>query len=938
MIWSATGPTVRGTLVGRVEEFDALSIFVGRVMDGLSGSLVVLGEAGIGKTSLLKAVSGEFADVRFVVAVGTESEQPLAYAGLQQLLSSFMDGVDQLPLPQRSALRAALGIELGSVADRFLIGLATLTLLAGAARERPLVVLIDDAQWLDAESLAALSFVGRRIEVDSLGLLITVRGDPDAEPPTALAGWPVLRLTGLDQAAATGLLHDRHGNAISAEVAERLFTGTGGNPLALITVAAWLSKEQRSGREPLPDPLPVERQLEELFSAQVRSLPAPTRQLLLLAAAGSPGDHAVFWRACALLALSADDVDAAAEAGIITVGEGVWFTHPLVRSAVYGDASPAGRRAVHGALAAATDLDVDPDRGSWHLAAATVGPDEQVAAALERSSQRAAERGGHTARAAYLRRAGELSVDATMRASRLLAAAQTYYLSGNLEAAQRLLKELPDPLPGAVQADRDHLQMMLEIAASRPRAVASIVLRNIVENGSLQLRQTRDALFEAIHSVILTGRFESPELAHRVALAALSAVSEELTPTTSEDRLLKAFATRIMGDYPSTVALLREATAGGGAEVPMNGMTWFAMNTYAYTELWEVHAERELLQGMALRLRAQGALSGLGVILVHLGGLAVRQGEFAVAEVHYAEATSLLHLLGSPGPELYATLHLAWQGREVELRELTGIARKVFDEPLGMGLVLGLGNYSLLILELSLGRYEQALAHANQLYADDSPATGSLCLPAMVEAATRSGDHAAAQRALDRLSGRAKAVDNSYVSGMLSRSAALVSKESTAEERYLSAIADLGSAGVATDLVWAHLLYGEWLRRQQRRSDARIELRIAYEAFLHMGARLWADRARRELIATGERLFTPAPAIGEPVLTAQEASIAALAAQGLTNQEIATQLFIGVSTVEYHLTKIFRKHQLTSRRQLRKLLLQPPGPAPGRVTPGVTPG
>lgn len=922
-----------GTIIGRDEESDAVGKFLRQVRDGSSGALVVLGEAGIGKTALLRASFSAFAGMRFVAVAGTESEQPLAYAGLQQLLSSFMEEIGNLPIPQQAALQIAFGIESGPAPDRFLVGIAALTLLAGAARERPLVAVIDDVQWWDAESLAVLGFVGRRIEVDSLGLLVTVRGDPAGEAPTALAGWQLLRLAGLDRAASTKLLADQHAKGMSAAVVGKLFEGTGGNPLALITVAAWLSGDQRSGRRPLPDPLPVGRHLEQLFSFEVRTLPAATRQLLLLASAAASGDSAVFWRACSLLALSAADVDAAVEVGIVRLETGVSFSHPLVRSAVYADASAAARREVHAALAASTDVEVDPDRRSWHLAAATVGPDEQVAAALERSSQRAADRGGHTSRAVFLRRAGELSVDAPLRTSRVLASAHAYYLAGLPEAAQALLQELPDQLPGGVRAGRDHLQMMLEIAGSRPRSVALIVLRNIADNPGQQPRQIRDALLEALHSVILTGRFGSPELAHTVAVAALSAVSDDSTPMTSADRLLKAFATRITSGFPSTVALLREAVDAGGEELPTSGITWFAMHTYAFTDLWDVRGEAESLRRMTVTLRAQGAVSGLIMTLLQLGGLAVRGGEFAAGEVHYAEAAGLLHALGSPGPDLHTTLPLAWQGQEAKLRQLAEMAEQIFGEPLGMGLVLGVMNYSLLILELSLGRYEQALVQANLLFDEDAPVTGSLCLPPMVEAAIRSGDQATARKALDRLSSRAAAVGNTFVRGLLSRSTALLSGDATAEGHYLSAIDDLGVDGMATELTWAHLLYGEWLRRHQRRSDARTELRIAYEAFLRMGARLWAERARRELIATGERMFTPTPPTGEPTLTPQEANIAALAVQGLTNQEIATQLFVGVSTVEYHLTKIFRKHQLTSRRQLRQLLPQPGSPA-SAPTPG----
>ena len=914
--------------IERESESAQLESFVGRLREGLSGSLAILGEAGSGKTSLVSRLRATSTDVRSVVVVGTEAERLLPYAGLQQLLLPFLKMAEDLPPPQEHALAVAFGTRTGSAPSRFLIGVATLTLLARAAHDQPLLCLFDDAQWLDAESVAAIGFVGRRVEAESLGLLAAVRADGDAGLPHGLDGWAALRLTGLDAEQSGRILSARYGPAISADVVRLLSAGTRGNPLALVTVADSLSANQRLGRSVLPDPLPVGPLLEQLFSVQVAALPAPTGALLLLASAGGPGDQAALWKACSLAGLSPDHLDAAVAAGIVDLAAGISFRHPLVRSAVYSGASAADRRAAHATLAQATDPSTDPDRRAWHLAAATLEPNEDVAAELERSSDRAANRGGLTARAALLQRAGDLSVDQHQRTRRLLLAAQAFALTGNWVTVQELLDRLPPHLVGPIAVQRDGLRAALAMGLSQPGAIAETILQGLRTSTSSSTRATRDALLEAVQVVILTGTFGDQDVAVQVGEAAMAASSDVVEPLSAADRLMTAFAARILNrDSPMFYDLLRAALPPADTDEETSETSTLTLTWYAYGELWNLPGQRKLMQGLERRLRAEGALPSLALVLFWLGLIDVKEGHLKSADVQYTEATGILESLSSPAPELYKSLLFAWQGRDEDVRRLAVVAQRVFGEQLGLGLALSVANHSLLLLEVSLGRYAEGLPVAVALLAKDSPVSGSFSLPTIVEAAVRAGDPALAERALDRLATRAALIANPYVLGLLARSKALVcGEEPDAEAHYAAAISHLGNSTARPDLAWAHLLYGEWLRRRRRRADARAELRTAYESFIDVGAPLFAERARAELAATGERISMKSVSPDAPALTPQEARIAALAVVGATNQEIATQLFISASTVEYHLTKIFRKHRLTSRRELRQLL--PPSSTP----------
>ncbi len=910
--------------VGREAERTRLDQFVSRVRDGMSEALVVVGEAGIGKTSLLATVRSPAEDVRCVWVTGAPSEQFLAYAGLHRLLLPFLSGIDQLPQPQQEALRLAFGLQSGAVPDPFLVSVGTLGLLAEFAVVSPLICIIDDAQWLDRESLTAVAFVGRRLQAEGIGLLLGVRTDDNVDLPVELGGLGVMALTGLDEPAAARLLKEHSSDAMHPQVVRRLFAGTRGNPLALITVAEALTRDQQVGRAELPEPLPVGRHLEQHFLRRIRSLPERTRLLLLVAAAAPPGDVALTWRACAALNLLPDDADPAVAAGVLNIVGTVTFRHPLIRSAVYSAASGAERRRIHVALGETTDP-ADPDRRAWHLAAAAVAPTEAVALELERSAERAGVRGGYTVQAAFLRRAAELSGSRSLRVERLLGAAEASFVAGDRDAALSLVDELGDDLPTSLHNRRERVRTSLSVTRTRPSELPGVILARLAAPGRHDVRSDRDALLEAMSAVLIAGRYTPPGTGLLVAEAVRRAVSDPTEALTFPDRLMHAHAARIIDGHQVSTGLFRTLLAGEVPPLEANPVTVIPLVTTACEDMLDLVRLRGLFDGMEGRLRAQGAIPALSMVMYALAGIDTRAGRFEQAAMRYTEATDITASMGNPTSTAQQMLLLAWQGREAQTRAVADAAFATFGEPVGVGMVVAIVDYGMAMLELGRGHYAQALAHTQHLFTEDLPGIGTTMLPIMVEAAVRCGDRGAAGAALDRLASRAVAAGSPYALGGLARSTALTmtGDDECAEGNFRRALEYYEITDLATDLAWTHLVYGEWLRRLRRRADARVQLRSAYEAFLAMGATVFAQRARAELMAAGERLVEPRGSGGARLsLSPQETRIAVLAAQGSTNQEIATHLFITASTVEYHLTKVFRRHHLTSRRELRQLLQQ----------------
>ncbi|MBL7253209.1 AAA family ATPase [Paractinoplanes lichenicola] len=866
--------------VGRHEEQQALAALVAGVRDGCSGTLVLVGEPGTGKTSLL----GRVGDVRVVAIAGAEPEMCLGYAALHRLLRPWLPLLDTLPGPQRDALRTAFGHLGGGPADRYLVGMATLTLLAEASTPEPLICVIDDAQWLDRESADALTFVARRLHAEALGLLFATR--PDGLAP--LGGLPAITLPGLPGDDARDLLTASVAGHLDDAVAGQLVDGTGGNPLALVELARTLDPGQLAGLVPLPGPLPVGDLLETHFLRELHPLPAPARLLLLLAAAAPPGDPSLLWRAALQLGIAADEADVALSAGILT--ESLDFRHPLIRAAVYRGADPADRRRVHAALAAVHDPVREPDRHAWHRAQATIGLDEEVAALLER----AAERGGHSVRAAFLARAADLTPDPRAQAARLVAAARAHLVLGDPATASRMLDRaepgLDRPVPRALARQA---RARAEMYAGRPapgtlfEAAASIA--------ALDPALSRTMMFEALQAMLISGdQATMGELARTV-----------LASPAYADPFLLGFAARIAGDYRTAVPLLREALAAVDTD---DGLPLAVISVLAADDLWDEDAGRLAWRRLESYDRRHGALGSLRTTLAVGVAWELRAGRFDAAEALQEELAELSRVVGQPycGDAQRIEL-LAWQGRESAVRALAADAT---------GLDFLVRN-SLAVLEISLGHYPAALACVLPSFDWDKPGAATRSLHEIVEAGVRSGDHEVAKAALVRLEDRAPLSGTPWALGLLARCRALLADD--ADAFYREALDLLGRTTIVTELARTHLLYGEWLRRRRRRADARTQLHLAHDLFTRMGAAAFVSRTRSELLATGEHP-RPRHLPFDSDLTPQERQVAGLAAAGATNSEIAARLFLSTSTVEYHLTRIYRKLGITSRRRLAAAL------------------
>jgi DNA-binding CsgD family transcriptional regulator/tetratricopeptide (TPR) repeat protein len=912
---------VPDVLVGRSADCRALDDLVEAIRRGLSRSLVIVGEPGIGKTSLLRYAAQAAGGVRTVIVAGVESEVRLGFAALHRMLVPFLDRMGGLPAPQRDALGSAFGLAAGPPADRFLVGLGALALLADVAVEQPLIWLIDDAHWLDRESLEVLGFVGRRLYADSIGLLFGAR---EASPElAALDGLPTRHLGGLEPVAARALLATTVSGSLNARVAARLVTETGGNPLALLELAGQLTPAQLAGRSPLPPRLPVGRRMQGHFLRQVKMLPPATGSLLLLASAASSDDPAALWRAAALLDLGPDAADPAVAQGTISLHPRVAFRHPLIRSAVYEGARSGDRRQVHEALASIAGRDGYPDQAAWHRAAATVVPDADVAADLERSAERAERRGGYVAQATFLARAAELTPDARERAVRLVAAAQAHLVAGDGALAEASLDLAgPELAAAGMHVAAQRLRASIAVFFSRHKDAPALLLDTVAAVDPPDGPLIREMLFEAMQAALVARQYTTGTTVVEVAHAALRAPRDAARAVTGTDLLLDGFATRGAVGYPPAVPLLRAAVAAlftdeqpAPAGIPATILGWFAAD-----DLWDDHGRRAMLGRAEAVQRRHGALGALRITLAGLTTGEVWAGRPGEAEARYLEAAEISASIGVPAPATTGVLLelRAWQGREQESQALAEMTAQ-WGQQRGAAILEAFALMGLTVLELALGRYPEALGWGKRIYDDDPPGFGNRILPEIVEAGARGGDLRAAHAALGRLADRATASGTPWALGMLARSRALLAQDADAETFYRAAIAHLTGTSVRTELARAHLLYGEWLRRQKRRKDARSQLRTACGMLDAMGAAAFARRTRAELLAAGDTPHQPAER-PTPDLTPQEAQVSRLAAAGATNAEIATHLFVTTSTVEYHLSKVFRKLDITSRRQLATAL------------------
>ena len=910
-------------LLDRLPERAALSGLLDAARAGRSGALVVRGEPGVGKTALLEYAIESAAGLRVARVAGVESEMELAFAALQQLCAPMLDKLAGLPDPQRDALGVAFGLNIGAAPDRFLVGLAALSLLSEAAEQQPLLCVIDDAQWLDRASAQALAFVARRLLAEPVALVFATRelGEEYRRLPELLVG-------GLGEGDARELLSSVIGGPLDERVRDRIVAETRGNPLALLELPQGVP-----GVPGVPAVPGVPGRIEDSFRRRLEVLPAATQRLMLVAAAEPAGEPALVWRAAERLGIGAEAVAPAADAGLLAIGERVTFRHPLVRSAVYRAASPAGRRAAHQALAGATDPQADPDRRAWHRAQASPGPDEDVASELERSASRAQARGGLAAAAAFLERAAALTLDPARRAERALAAAQAKYQAGEFDATLALLGTAEaGPLDQLRRAQVDLLRGQIAFSSSRGSDAPPLLLKAARQFEPLDPRLARETYLDALAAAQFAGRLALGGGMREVAEAARAAPPPP-GPARGPDLLLDGLALLVTEGYPAGAPVLRQAvSAFRGTDVSTEeGLRWLWLASYAAGIVWDYPSWDVLSDRQVTLARDAGALIALPIALSTHAGVHLFAGEFTEAASMVAQAESVAEVTGSSLAPYGALALAVFRGRETQAAELIQTATDDVGRR-GEGGGLSSVQWADAVLCNSLGRYEEALAAA-QRASEDSPAVrfASWALVELVEAAVRSAVPERAAGALQRLSGIARACGTDWALGAEARSRALVSDGEDAESLYREAIDRLGRAGLRWDLARARLIYGEWLRRQRRRRDAREQLGRAYEIFDSIGAAAFAERARIELRATGGHARQPTVQTPD-TLTAQEALIARLAGDGASNPKIAAQLFISPATVAYHLRKVFTKLGISSRSQLAPALPARQGSAPP-VTP-----
>ncbi len=882
---------------------------------------MIRGEAGIGKTALINyAVSAadDFLVVRFT---GAEAERELGFAALHRLLTPILHQIERLPSPQRDALNSALGLAAGPPASGFLVGLGVISLAANAARARQcLLCVIDDAQWVDTESIEALAFWGRRLHAEGIALIFAEREEAQTSP---LDGFPTLEIDGLTDKAARTLLATESGFGGDRQFADRIITEARGNPLALVEFAKDPHLDQLIGAAANLQPLPLSRRLEERFARQTRSLPVDSQMLLLLAAADSTADTAFLLRAASVLGVKTDAAAAAEAAGLVVLGSTVAFRHPLIRSAIYGGARPADRRAAHRALAAATDSEADSDRRAWHLAAASVGADEEVAGILEVGAGRARERGSHNAAAALLSRSAELSPDPERAAERRIAAAEEALASGSSLQVHALIDVAKPALRDPVTAARaDRLDGNAWRREAKTAIAAPLLLSAATALMPTDPRLARQTLLEAIEAVLIAGGAAGDKVITAITEAARAAPPGD---DAIVDLLLDAFGTYLAAGFVAAAPALRVAvTAMSDAAMSADRLIrWVQFAVFATRALWDDEAHTRLTARLVQASREQGALMWLAVALKARATDEVwATGRFDAADIDLADAADVSVAAGEHpmSIEMMGLEVSAIRGCSAQTRLSAGTVIQDAAE-LGSGSAALFAHHALLLLDLGAGDYSEALGHAVATMTG-RVGCGHQVLADVVEAAVRGGDPDRAHAAVACLAERAPASGTPWAMGLLARCRALLAGDD-AERLYQEAIELLVSTRMAVELARAHLLYGEWLRRQKRRTDARDQLRIAHNMFTDMGADAFANRARHELLATGERARKRTVESSNE-LTPQETRVARLAADGDTNTEIASQLFIGVGTVEYHLRKVFRKLSVSSRRQLKGALADDP--------------
>ncbi|GAA1647933.1 LuxR family transcriptional regulator [Kribbella alba] len=856
-------------------------------------------------------------DCQVAQIAGVESELELPFAALHQLCTPLLKELPPLPEPQERALRVALGLADGSIPGRFLVGLAVLSSLAEVAAKRPLVCLVDDAQWLDEASSQVLGFVGRRLLAESVLLVFAVREESDVQ---LFEGLPTLALEGLSDDDARDLLTATVSGQLDAQVRDRIIAETGGNPLSLLELPRAMSAAELAGGFAVPPTATLSGHLQDLYVRRLLALPEPTRQLMLLAATDPTGDATLLWRAAQTLGVTREAAEAAETEKLLDISSRVKFRHPVVRSAVQAVASPAERRAAHLAIASVTDAQQDPDRRIWHLAAAATGPDKDLAAELERSAGRAQDRAGLAAAAAFLQRSAALTPSPRLRADRILAAAHAHLHAGAFGTALSLLAEAEAAAVDELQgAQVDLLRGQVDRAASAGREAPVRLLQAARKLESLDIRLALNTYLDAAAAAAVAGGLA--RLGGRLIDVVTAAQAAPPPPAglQSGDYLLEGLAVSITAGPAAAAPALRRAVDGilRGQLSPDQWFHWGILASMAALSLWDYETWTKLSARQAEVARSSGALAPLATALNLQRVMATLSGDLELATSLGVEEDALKKATGTSRTSYGALVLAAYRGRA---DQATRLIAKAADEALARGEGLGQQSAYLAtaILNNGLGRYTAALTAALRSVQEDYVVFTRWGLAEVVESAARSGRPELADDALQRLTD-VTLKGSDWAAAIAARSRALLSKGTVADSCYLEAVERFARTPLRPELARAHLLYGEWLRREDRRLDAREQLRTAHDLFTEMGAEAFAERARRELLAVGDSVRRRKPD-AQNGLTAQELHIARLARDGRTNGEIGEELYLSARTVEWHLRKVFAKLHITSRRGLQDAL------------------
>ena len=915
---AARGPPV---LLGRAGERETLDRLLDNVREGQSAVLVARGEAGVGKTALLQYCARQASGFRIAHIAGVEAEMELPFAGLQQLCAPMFDRLDALPEPQRDALKVALGQSPGDTPDRFLVAMAALNLLSAVAEERPLLCVVDDAQWLDGASRQVLGFVARRLVAESVAIVLAAREPGNSHEFEGLPNAPV---TGLAESHARALLARVIPGRLDDRVGDRILAETRGNPLALLELPHGMSAAELAGGFELFGASDLPGHIEGHYARRVSALPERTQRLMLLAAADPVGDATLVWRAAQALGIESSALAPAENADLLEIDAQVRFRHPLVRSAVYRSARVEERRAVHLALADATDRDFDPDRRAWHLAAAAPGPDDEVAAELERSAGRARARGGLAAAAAFLKRAVALTRDPKRRTDRALAAADFGVRAGAFDSARGMIAAAEvGPLDELQRARLDLVRAEAAYSESRGNAAPALLLRAAKSLEPLDPRLARETYLDAWSSALFAGGLATSASLQEVSREA-QAAGTPAEGSRPSDALLDGFSLAFTDGRSAAAPVLEQAATGyAGDDVSIEeALRWGWLATAAAVMVWDYETCLAVAMRSVQLAREAGALTVLAVSVNVWAQALVLGGEFGRARLLVAEADNVTDATGARVAPYGALVLAGFEGREDRASSLIDATIDEFTAG-GQGTAVQYARWSRSVLLNGQGRYREAMDAAQEA-SDDTPELFVSVWAAveLVEAACRCDNTELARDALERVVAATAVAPTDWGLGITARCRALLSDGEATDDLYQEAIERLGRTRLRPELARAHLLYGEWLRRENRRVDARAQLRQADDLFTAIGMEAFAERTQGELLATGGKARRRTVETRDE-LTAQEWHIARLARDGLSNPEIGARLFLSPRTVEWHLGKVFTKLGIRTRRELATALPSP---------------